>query len=192
MSLVYRNYKNQEFYLHKSLTKKGNPKYYFSTKKEGELVDYIPDGYEIYENPNGQVFLSRIQPKLITDDEKSIVLNGMYKYSDVNIFKIDVKRDIINIYTPDQDIEELSKFIEMSPLRRKNRDKDNIINQVVHYSPVLQFILVDSSMRHFITRRYCYLGSIDDWIEIGQIGILSDLVKKYVKHIGKDSYYDLD
>jgi len=192
LSLVYRNYKNQEFYLHKSLTKKGNPKYYFSTKKEGELVDYIPDGYEIYENPNGQVFLSRIQPKLITDDEKSIVLNGMYKYSDVNIFKIDVKRDIINIYTPDQDIEELSKFIEMSPLRRKNRDKDNIINQVVHYSPVLQFILVDSSMRHFITRRYCYLGSIDDWIEIGQIGILSDLVKKYVKHIGKDSYYDLD
>lgn len=190
MSLVYRNFKNQEFYLHKSFTKKGNPKYYFSTKKEGEIIDHIPDGYEIYENPNGQVFLSRIQPKLITNAEEKIVSDGMQKYSDVGVFKIDVKKKIIAVYTPDQDIEELTKFIEMFPLRGKNIN--TLINQAIHYSPVLQFKIVDDSRRHFITRRYCYLGSIDDWVEIGEIGILSELVKKYVKHIGKESYFYLD
>jgi len=191
MSFIYRNDKNQEYYLHKSLTKKGKFKYYFSTKKEGDLVDNIPSGYEIYENPNGQVFLRKIQPILITDIEKKIVSNGMQQYSDIKYFKIDIKKDIISIYTPDEDIEGLSKILETSPYLFGNNRKNNLLEQIIHYSPVLQFKLIDQSTRHFIARRYCYLGSIDDWIEIGNIDYLSDLVEKYIKHIGKNSYFDL-
>ena len=45
-------------------------------KSEGTLVDKVPDGFEIYENPNAQVFLRRIQPKIITDEEVALVEHG--------------------------------------------------------------------------------------------------------------------
>ena len=35
-----------------------------------------------------------------------------------------------------------------------------------------------------------FLGSIDDWIDIGH-GKLTTLVKTYLKHLGKDSYFEL-
>jgi hypothetical protein len=57
MAIEYVNRKQKTYYLHAGTTKTGKPKYFFSTKAEGVLVDDIPEGYEIYENPNAQVFL---------------------------------------------------------------------------------------------------------------------------------------
>jgi len=55
----------------------------------------------------------------------------------------------------------------------------------------MRFILVDKKIRLFQTNRFCYHGSIDDWIEIGSPGKISDLAKQYVKCIGTDAYYEL-
>jgi hypothetical protein len=62
-----------------------------------------------------------------------------------------------------------------------------LLRQGIHYSPMLVFQLVDATRRTFQTLRYCFLGSVDDWIAIGKPGKLSTLVKKYVKHLGQDS-----
>jgi hypothetical protein len=62
MSIQYINRKEQIYYLHQGITKTGKPKYFFSMKAEGNVLEAIPDGYEIYENPNAQVFLRKIQP----------------------------------------------------------------------------------------------------------------------------------
>jgi len=191
LTISYRNFKNQDYFLHKKLTKKGNTKYYFSTKCEGDLVDKLPPGYEIYENPNGQVFLRKMRPPLITDEEKDIVISGMKEYSKVKNFKIDIKKDIITIYISDQNLEELSQFLELVPRKVTGEDKKILINQIVHYSPVLQFRLFEEKERYFITERFCFLGSIDDWIEIGKIGELENLVRKYVRHLEQESFYDL-
>jgi len=56
---------------------------------------------------------------------------------------------------------------------------------------MMRFLLVDDQHRTFLTQRYCFIGSIDDWIDIGTPGKLATLVKKYVKHLGKESYFDL-
>ncbi len=42
-----------------------------------------------------------------------------------------------------------------------------------------------------MTQRYCFLGRIDDWIEIGTQGNLQDLVENYVKHLGQESFFEL-
>ena len=81
MPVMYTNKKGKMFYLHCGTTKTGKPKYYFSMIREGTLVDTVPDDYEIYENPNAQVFLRRIQPKIITDDEFAVVEKGMKEFS---------------------------------------------------------------------------------------------------------------
>jgi hypothetical protein len=65
------------------------------------------------------------------------------------------------------------------------------LQRVLTYSPMLQFTLTDKTNRMFEPLRYCYLGSIDDWITIGKEDELSKLVKAYVKHLGEESFYDL-
>lgn len=188
MPLQYTNSKKQRYYLHLGKTKKGNPRYYFSMKETGELVDSIPFGYDIYENPNAQVFLRKIQPKEIFDDEKAIVEAGIKKYTDLKYYKIDIKKKSITLFIADQDVDYL---IETMKDFNPHNFCEEIILGSVHYLPIMQFILVDKEKRLFITKRYCFLGSIDDWIEIGQVSSLEKLTKRYLKHLGCDSYFEL-
>jgi hypothetical protein len=102
MAVEHINRKGQKYYLHQGTTKTGKPKYFFSQKSEGTLVQTIPDGFEVYENPNAQVFLQRIQPKIITLDEIATVEKGIQKFSHLQYCKIDVKKDTIYVCTPNQ------------------------------------------------------------------------------------------
>ena len=65
------------------------------------------------------------------------------------------------------------------------------IDEVLSYSPMMQFELIDDEERSFVVNRYCYFGSVDDWITISSPGPLDELVPQFVCHLGEDSYYDL-
>src|SRR6266704_1400971 len=65
MPIAYTNAKEKTFYLHQGTTTTGKPKYYFSPQPEGTLAASLPEGFEIYENPNAQVFLRRVPLKVI-------------------------------------------------------------------------------------------------------------------------------
>jgi hypothetical protein len=190
--ITHTNAKGQTFTLHQGTTKTGKPKYYFAMQGEGPLAEAIPAGYEIYENPNAQVFLRRIPPRIITDEERRVVEEGMRKYATVKDYKIDVKGNALLIYTAEQDIEALAEILSRThPNPLENVELMTTLRHVIHFSPMLVFQLVDGTRRTFQTQHYCFLGSVDDWIEIGKPGKLSTLVKKYVKHLGQDSYVDL-
>jgi len=74
MQVTYRNRRGKTYYLHEGRTKTGKPKYHFSLKNNGELVDELPDGYEIYEHPGtGGVFLRKKLPQLILNIEKDVI-----------------------------------------------------------------------------------------------------------------------
>src|SRR5439155_23084700 len=162
-----------------------------SRKSNGELEKSIPTGYEIYENHNAQVFLRKIQQKLITDEDRQVVEDGMRKYAEVQDYKIDVKGNAIVVYTADQDIETLAGlFQDIYPDPTTNPQLMTLLRKEIHYSPMLQFLLEDEQRRLFTAQRYCFRGSVDDWIDIGY-GSLTTLVKQYVKHLGKESYFEL-
>jgi hypothetical protein len=110
--ITYTNAKEQTYYLHQGTTKTGKPKYYFSMQREGPLAESIPEGFEIYENPNAQVFLRRVPPQMITDEERRVVEEGMRTYADVKDYKIDVKGNALVIYTADQDIDALAELFK--------------------------------------------------------------------------------
>ncbi len=181
MPITYTNAKEKTYYLHQGTTTTRKPKYYFSTTPEGT-----------YENPNAQVFLRKIPLKLITEEERQIVEEGMRTYADVKDYKIDVKGKAIVIYTADQDIGTLAElFKDIVPDPQPNMQLMTSLRKEIQYSPMLQFLLDDAQRRLFMTQRYCFRGAIDDWIDIGMPGKLATLVKKYVKHLGKESYFDL-
>ncbi len=56
---------------------------------------------------------------------------------------------------------------------------------------MLQFTLDDKETRNFIVQRYCFKGSIDDWIFLDVSTNLKLLAKKYCTHLGKESFYNL-
>ena len=92
MPITHTNAKGQTFALYQGTTKTGKPKYYFAMQSEGTLAKMIPAGYEIYENPNAQVFLRRIPPKIIADAERQVVAEGMRTSATIKDYKIDIKR----------------------------------------------------------------------------------------------------
>lgn len=193
MPITHVNRRGKTYYLHIGKTKTGKEKYFFSLKSNGTLAETIPDGYEVYENPDARVYIRIIQPKLITDIEKAMVDKGMRQYLTVKNYQIDIKKDIITIYTADQSGGGLSDALH-SIFLATDRSKefiDNIVEQYLTYTPMLRFILIDEEKREFVAERYCFRGSIDDWIEIGGPDTLEKLVKKFAKHLGKDSFYDL-
>jgi len=110
--ITHTNAKGQIFSLHQGTTKTGKPKYYFAMQSEGTLAESIPAGYEIYENPNAQVFLRRIPPKIITDAERHVVEEGMRTYAQVKDYKIDVRGNAILIHTAIQEIDALADLFK--------------------------------------------------------------------------------
>ena len=192
MPITHVNAKGKTYYLHQGTTKTGKPKYHFSPKSEGNLVEVIPEGFEIYEHPNAQVFLRQIQPKIITDAERQVVEDGMQKYAGVSHYKIDVKGNAILMYTAAQNMGALNAILHVFPdAMEKRAQVMEILNRSAHYTPVMKFELIDENKRLFATQRYCYRGSIDDWIYIGKSDALPLLVRRYVKHIDKESFYEL-
>ena len=121
MTITHTNRKQQTYYLHQGTTKTGKPKYFFAQDQDGELVDTIPEGFEIYENPNAQVFLRRIQKQVIADAELKIVNDGMENLCELSDYIVDVKKKVITIHTPDQDEDVLIGSLDMFSTSRQQK-----------------------------------------------------------------------
>jgi len=198
MPVTYKNRRCKTYYLHRGRTKTGKQKYHFSLKNKGELVDEIPDAYEIYEHPaTGRVFLRKKLPQLISDTEKDIVEKEVKKIEGSRRYLSDIKGEVITIFESNQDIEALKDiFRDVKPDSLNSHSDDvsaieDIINIAVDYGPMMRFTLENKTKRTFIAERYCFLGSVDDWIYIGEPDSLKNLVKKYIKHLDQDSFFDL-
>jgi len=198
MPVTYKNRRGKTYYLHEGRTKTGKHKYHFSLKNKGELVDKIPDGYEIYEHPStGGVFLRKKLPQLISDTEKHIVEKELKKIEGSRRYLSDIKGEAITIFESNQDIEALKDiFRDVKPDSLNSHSDDvsaieDIINIAVDYGPIMRFTIENKTKRTFIAERYCFLGSVDDWIYIGEPDSLKNLAKKYIKHLGQDSFFDL-
>ena len=120
----------------------------------------------------------------------AIIKAGMEQHCRLERFIIDVKKNAIIIYTPDQDVDLLADTLDFLPGTKRTRVKA-VMERVLSYSPMLKFVLTDKKQRLFEAWRYCFLGSIDDWITISNPHELPKLVKTYVKHLGEESFYEL-
>ena len=76
MPVTHVNRKRDTYYLHAARPRRASPGIGFAKSTEGELVESIPEGYEVYENPDAQVFLRKIVPQLVTPAEVAVVEEG--------------------------------------------------------------------------------------------------------------------
>jgi hypothetical protein len=188
MPVQFKNRKEKTYYLHQGKTKKDNLQYFFSNKAEGDLSDAIPDGYEIHENPNAQVFLRRIHSKLIEDSERAMV--EKYLAESPGTFLCDINGKTITGFESDQDVESLKELFRSIALPG-TIDTEELVRNVITFSAVFRFILDDAEKRLFTIEHYCFKGSIDDWIYIAGPEQLESLAKKCLVHLGKESFFVL-
>jgi hypothetical protein len=170
MSFEHINFKKKTYFIHERKLKSGKISYSCS-KNSVDALDQIPEGHELYENPNGQVFCRKPPEKLITDEEVDLVRDLIRKHCSSFKLKIDVKKNIISIWEPDGMIQSIYST----------------------YSPTMRYVLRDKKSRNFTAERFCYLGSIDDWRPLYSLegNTLAEIVKETIVHIGHESFYDL-
>ena len=140
MPVTHVNRKRDTYYLHAGKTKAGNPRYWFSKSTEGDLVDAIPEGYEVYENPDAQVFLRKIVPQRVTPFEVDVVRKGLERYAPGQHCLVDVQGEHIVVYHAERIKLDLEKFgfgiRELPPSYRS-------------YMKVMRFTLADEDDRTF-------------------------------------------
>jgi hypothetical protein len=202
MAVEYTNRTGQTYYLLAGKTKTGKPRYFFSATPEGkgEPVDLVPEGFEVHENPrDARVFLRKKRPQLISEEEKALVEKHVNKLKRSHRYLVDCRDANITIYESNADVdllkESFSEFFKANPLRAGlNLEKSLetfIQGASQYYTEMMQFRLVDKERRLFIAERFCFRGSIDDWIEIDGPDKLKTLVKRYIKKLGTDDFFEL-
>ena len=189
MSIQYTNRKKKIYFIHQGKTKKGNPKYTLSQSTH-KALDAIPEGYEIYENPNAQVFLRRIKPRLINKNEELLVQEVLKELIEKKYCKIIIEQKTITIYLADQDVNRMRELVKDSP-KAQEEELEVIIDQIITYSPVIQLILFSPEERLFIVKMVDYEEGERIWEVVEDPGDLESLLSIICQEIDIEAYYQL-
>lgn len=192
MGLEYVNRKNDRYFLLQGTTKSGKPKYYCSRKPKGQQMDAMPAGFEWRENPqNGIVSVRRKFVSRVTAAEQKFFEEQVRELSGLSAVISDLEVDAIVVYTSDQSRHQAERLIEMLTERAATPEKADWYMRHANYSPMLRFHLHDEEERLYTADRWCFRGSVDDWIFIGGPGPLASLVGKFAPHLGEESFFEL-
>jgi hypothetical protein len=189
MSIQHTARTGKTYHLHVIAGKDGKPKYHFSTRPDGALAESVPQGFEIYENVHGQIFLRRKTPQLITDQEWALVKAALRRHADEWRYKVEVKKNAMIIYEAADNLSSLEGIA--APWVSKNAIKQTAIRSVT-YTAMMRFVLADRVQRLFLADRFCFRGAVDDWIDIGGLPQkLPIVIRNFIKHLGSDSLFEL-
>ena len=197
MPVTYTNRKGYTYYLCQGLTKKGNPRYFFSRTPRDTVLEEIPQGYEIRESVNGNVSLARIRPIQLLDSEISAVQEALDAHPKARLYRKDVKPRQITIY--ESLAADLGHFSNrLKGLLGSEEQTQNLMQQMqeeeyrrAQFTPVMQFTLTDDEHRFFVAERMCYRGSVEDWIQIETGKTMDELCAELIHKLGTEGFFDL-
>ena len=194
MSFAYTNRKGQTYQLQSATTKTGKTRYYMGRKVTGTTEECLPDGYEIWENPEtAQVYVRRARPSVIIEPERRLLEEAIRTQGEIEHFIIDVDDRHLVVYVLDRDPNNVAVIMGMA-LGVGPEALDSVRDDIVargNYQKMMRFTLVDEDERLFAAERWCFRGSIDDWIPLRGGMSLEDLAAAYLPHLGQQSFFDL-
>jgi hypothetical protein len=194
MPVTYTNRKGVTYCLCQGVTKTGKPRYYFAREPKGEPVERIPEGWKISESVNGIVSLVRDRPAQILPEEVAAVEAAVKRHPKSHNYRVAVKRNRIEVYERvGPDAEGLSAALSEAGLALPGlADRLRAMMEPrAQFTPVMRFILTDAERRTFRAERMCYLGSIDDWIDVGPMGAVDRLARQLIPRLGTDRFFEL-
>jgi hypothetical protein len=193
MPITYTNRKGFTYFLNKGVTKTGKPRYYFA-RAQKDPVEEIPAGYEIEESVNAIVSLVKVRPQLIRPEESASVEAALKKHPKAKNYRVAIKNDQIMIYEGiGGGMDSLRIILGQAGLNIERVEKrlQEELDRYTQFTPVMRFILDDQETREYHAERWCYRGSIDDWIYAGHSGKIDKLAKKLIPKLGTDDFFEL-
>ncbi len=194
MGLEYRNRAGDRYFVLHRATKTGKTSYYCSKKPGENAVDELPAGYELRENPiTAIVTVRKSQASSILPLEEEFLRREAIRLSGINQVIVDREPQCLVVYTPDTN--EAGAIRMLSYLAGPNRVTDTLVSSIINentFSPMLRFMLTDADERLFTLERWCFSGSIDDWIYVCGDESLDDLARRYLPHLGRDSFFEME
>lgn len=192
--LSYTNRMGDTYFLHAGKTKTGKPRYFVAKTVRAGALDVMPKGYEFSESVNGVVSVRRVNTTApeIPESDLAMVRAELARHQQTQGHRVDAVKDEIIVFEPRGGVgpAALAEFARaahvhpdlLEPLwgRRASR---------VRYDPVMKFVPAETP-GHYAVHRMTYRGA-GGWSWSLTIGPLRRLVSKYIKHLGKDSFYEL-
>lgn len=194
MPVTYVNRRGDTYYLIRGQTKTGKAKYHFSKKAGEHAVDEIPAGYEIYEKPDTpQVFLRKPFATRIDPQEVEFARLLLQEHAGTPHTLVDVEKDSLVVYAADDnDLKGLVAVLRERTFDNLSANDQAWLKKRLQFQKLLRFTLVDEQDRLFVAERWCFRGSIDDWIHVGfRPGSLETLIASLAPHLGPESFYEL-
>lgn len=192
MPLTYTNRYNQPHYFRAVQTAKGGIRYYIVKSLEyPDLIDEVPDGFEIHEHPyEARVVLRKKVPVLTTEQEREFVEQAVLRLSALNDIIVTAEKEAIAIWT--------SQFNHIAG-QEKNRSAEEAVadwgdhvNQWKKYDDNFCFVLIDDQERVFQAQRRTFFSLMDDHfapLKNGR-GTLEELTERFCPHMGRESYFE--
>jgi hypothetical protein len=192
MPFTHASRRGKTYYLHVGKTKTGKDKHFCSTKSDGTLLDAVPEGFEVYENPDGLVYLRRKTRTLLTPEELGCVEEAVKRETSLKDyeFKIEHDQDTITVFTINDDPKAMLEALNPFRARHEHFVREFALRSGT-FTAMMRFRLVNSQKRLFDAERFCFRGSVDNWIPISRSEKLPALAKRFVTHLDKESFYDL-
>lgn len=192
MPLIYTNRKGKANFFRAAKTAKGAIRYYVTKSADfPDLIDEVPDGFEIYEEPcEARVVLRKIVPSLVTKEEIELVRKAVEKLSDLNDFFIEGEAGEIIIW--------VSQFNSISGIE-DNLTHEEIIEEHgarvttwMRYFDDFKFALFDEKDRTFVAVRRVLLSfGHGEYMPLKKgVGSLEKLTKKFCPYMGNDTYFN--
>lgn len=180
MPIQFINRRGKTYTLYQGKSKSDAPRYFFSMKAEGEAAEAIPEGYEIYENPQARVFLRKIPLRLIRDSERALIEKHLP--GSPGRFLVDIKGKTITVYESGRkNLQESFRPLAspgMISARKTGRSP-------AAFSPVIRFTLQDAEKRRFILEHHYLKTSNEEWTQLAGPSDLGKLAKNYLKYLGE-------
>jgi hypothetical protein len=219
MKIEYINRFGKTFYLHTVRNQKGSLRYVMKRSEDGAISE-IPDGYEICEDVNGVVSIRKVVSQLIREAEAQLVRSKLVELG-LRGYRVGIKDKYLTVYEPEQneetirdylktindlelkEIEHLASFLPPHhPVaekvlelieRKQSLPNDKKIRKMLEssrVSPILRFILQNKKKRIFRVERMTFRGE-GGWRDLHDFLPLQKAVIKYLRHLGKESFFDL-
>lgn len=192
MALQFFNRQGDCYYIKSKLTKKGN-KTYFMTKKEDEnCLEILPIGYEVFEKPDTSImFIRQRKENIFKNTEIQLIEKELKKNEAIIDFKLDIIGSEIKIYIAEKEGNERLFQLWEKPFYSEEKIND-LRKKFMRFEEKMRISKkVRKETNGYEFQRYCYRGSINDWISIDGGENLATLAKENIHHLGRESYYDL-
>lgn len=198
MSVTYTNRKGRTYYLCQGVTKRGNPRYYFSREPQDTVLEEIPPGYEVRESVNGVVSLAKSRPLLLLEAEVQAVRDAVRKHAKAKHYRVDAKPKRIIVYEHigpgwvelvTELATELGIGARLSGDRLRQLEEEELMRG--QFSPIMRFILTDAENRRFKAQRMCFLGGIENWIDVEYDQPVGELASRLIPTLGTDAFFEL-